>query len=73
MAVDLDGIDIGELARRVQNQAAITMPKGLRFTAGNGAPSFNDSKGSLYMDNSTGILYANTSGSTTWTKVGLQT
>lgn len=72
--VNLEFIDYGELARRlVQNCGVVVMAGGRTYTEGSGAPSASAKKGSMYMDVSTGNLYANTSGSTTWTKVGLET
>jgi len=37
---------------------------------GIGAPTFSAAKGTLYLDNSGGVPYYNSSGSTTWTAIG---
>lgn len=71
--VNLEFIDYGEMARRLQKYGVPIMGAGRTYTEGSGAPSAVAVKGSLYMDVSSGKLYANTSGSTTWTEVGLQT
>lgn len=72
-STNLEFIDYGELSRRLQKNGVMIMGGGRTYTEGSGAPSATAPKGSLYMDVATGILYANTSGSTTWTKVGLET